>query len=183
MKIPKTCFLLIVLVILIPGCKSITEKPDVSKPDVSKPAGAYHSGRYPNLFVELLDKTPEQIQKKIDKAWEQLFYGRENTQRIYFPVEPDMAYIMDVRHNDVRSEGMSYGMMIAVQLNKKDEFDRLWKWAKTYMQHKSGPRKNYFAWQVKTDGTVIDENSASDGEEWIVMSLFFAAARWSDTIL
>ncbi len=59
-----------------------------------------------------------------------------------------MAFIGDILHKDVRSEGMSYGMMIAVQLNKKNEFDRLWKWAKTYMQHKTEPSKNYFSWQL-----------------------------------
>jgi oligosaccharide reducing-end xylanase len=91
-----------------------------------------------------------------------------------------MAYIKDSYHNDVRSEGNSYGMMISVQLNKKEEFDRLWKWTKTYMQHKEGKREGYFAWQLKTDGTIISPNSASDGEEWIVMALFFASARWGD---
>jgi oligosaccharide reducing-end xylanase len=75
---------------------------------------------------------------------------------------------------------MSYGMMIAVQLNKKKEFDRLWKWVKTFVQHKEGPRENYFAWHNKTNGEIIDSNSASDGEEWYVTALFFASARWGD---
>ncbi|MCI0494453.1 glycosyl hydrolase family 8 [candidate division KSB1 bacterium] len=70
--------------------------------------------------------------------------------------------------------------MIAVQLNKKSEFDRLWKWAKTYMQHQIGASKDYFAWHCKDDGTKISQNSASDGEEWFVMALFFASARWGD---
>ena len=48
------------------------------------------------------------------------------------------------------------------------------------MQNKNGQSKNYFAWHCKTDGTVIDSNSASDGEEWFVMALFFASARWGD---
>jgi len=38
-----------------------------------------------------------------------------------------------VKHNDVRSEGMSYGMIIAVLLDKQEEFDRLWKWAVQHM--------------------------------------------------
>ena len=40
------------------------------------------------------------------------------------------AYILDTGNNDVRSEGMSYGMMICVQTNHKTEFDKIWKWAK-----------------------------------------------------
>ena len=142
--------------------------------------GAYSTGTYSNLFTELLGKTQLAVENKINKIWNQLFYGNNKTERIYYPVEPDMAYIKDTSHNDVRSEGMSYGMMISVQLDKKEEFDRLWKWAKTYMQHKDKKRENYFAWQLKTDGTIISPNSASDGEEWIVMALFFAAGRWGN---
>ena len=44
-----------------------------------------------------------------------------------------LAYMTDWANNDARTEGMSYGMMIAVELNKKREFDALWNWAKTYM--------------------------------------------------
>jgi len=80
----------------------------------------------------------------------------------------------------VRSEGMSYGMMIAVQMDKKPEFDRLWRWAKTHMQHRDGPHKAFFAWHCTPAGTMIDSNAASDGEEWFVMALFFASARWGN---
>jgi endo-1,4-beta-D-glucanase Y len=73
---------------------------------------------------------------------------------------------------------MSYGMMISVQLDKKEEFDRIWTWAKKYMYHEDGPYSGYFAWHNQPDGTVMDANPASDGEEWFVMALFFAAARW-----
>ncbi|UCH15299.1 MAG: hypothetical protein JSV22_04865 [Bacteroidales bacterium] len=142
--------------------------------------GAYYTGNYRNLFAEFLDKSESEVQTKVDKAWDQLFKGDNNTERVYYPVEPDMAYIEDIAHKEVCSEGMSYGMMIAVQLDKKSEFDHLWKWAKTYMQYKSGQRKDYFAWQLDTSGTVIDHNPASDGDEWIAMSLFFASARWGN---
>jgi endo-1,4-beta-D-glucanase Y len=110
----------------------------------------------------------------------QLFYGNDSTQRVYYPAGSDMAYIEDINNKDVRTEGMSYGMMIAVQMDKKKEFDRLWKWTKTFMQHQSGPRKNFFAWHCTTDGSKIDLNAASDGEEWYVMALFFASARWGN---
>lgn len=142
--------------------------------------GAYYSDNYKNLFTSLLNKNESQVKMKIDSTFNQLFYGNDTTQRVYYPVKDGMAYIEDIEYNDVRTEGMSYGMMIAVQLNKKKEFDRLWKWAKTYMQHRSGPRKYYFSWHCRTDGSVIDSNSAPDGEEWSVMSLFFASARWSN---
>ncbi len=135
---------------------------------------------YPNLFVELLSRSESEVLARIDSVFQQLFYGDDLTQRIYYPVEPDMAYIEDIFNQDVRTEGMSYGMMIAVQLDKKAEFDRLWKWAKTFMQHQTGPLQHYFAWHCTTDGTKIDANPASDGEEWMVMALLFAANRWGE---
>jgi oligosaccharide reducing-end xylanase len=145
-----------------------------------QPIGAFESGQYRNLFTELLGKSEAEIAQKIDRAWEQLFYGDNDTQRVYYPVGRDMAYIKDIGSNDIRSEGMSYGMMLAVQLDKQEEFDKLWKWAYTYMLQKDGPYTGYFAWHATEDGEQIDANPASDGEEWFAMALLFAANRWGN---
>ena len=142
--------------------------------------GAVVTQHYPNLFSELLKIEHSQVQEKIDTVFQQLYYGDDSTQRVYYPSGPDMAYIEDILHNDVRTEGISYGMMIAVQLDRQDEFNRLWKWAKTYMQHQEGPSKGYFAWHCRTDGTKLSVSAASDGEEWMVTALFFAAHRWGN---
>jgi oligosaccharide reducing-end xylanase len=150
----------------------------VASPTLAAPVGAIESGVYRNLFRER-GKSDAAIQAKLDAAWQQLFYGDDDTQRVYYPID-DMAYIMDIGNGDVRSEGMSYGMMIAVQLDKQAEFNRLWKWAKTYMYHADGPRQGYFAWHCTPDGEKLDANSASDGEEWFAMALFFAAGRWGN---
>jgi len=148
--------------------------------DTLKTRGAFYMDLYPNLFKTILGKSDQQIDAKINFTFQQLFYGDDSIQRVYYPLKDDMAYIEDVNNQDVRTEGMSYGMMIAVQMNKKNEFDRLWKWAKTYMQFQSGQRESFFAWHCKTNGTKIDSGSASDGEEWFVMSLLFASARWGN---
>lgn len=141
--------------------------------------GAFETGNYPNILREW-GLSDADIQTRIDETWDQLFYGSDDTQRVYYPVGEDMAYVLDVNNADVRSEGMSYGMMIAVQLDKKAEFDRLWKWAKTYMYHADGPYTGYFSWHNKPDGERLDANPASDGETWFAAALFFAAARWGN---
>ena len=141
---------------------------------------AFASGTYRNLFKQYLGKSDQEIQARLDAAWNQLFYGNDESERVYYPVGADMAYIMDIGNGDVRSEGMSYGMMIAVQMDKKEEFDRLWKWAKTYMYQADGPFQGYFAWHCTPEGEQIDANPASDGEEWFATALFFASARWGD---
>lgn len=142
--------------------------------------GAFETGVYPNYFKTMIGKSDAEVKAKVTATFNQLFYGDDANQRVYYPVGSDMAYIKDIANNDVRSEGMSYGMMIAVQLNKKEEFNRLWKWAKTYMQYKEGPYKDYFAWQLRDNGIVIGQTPASDGEEYFATALIFAAGRWGN---
>jgi oligosaccharide reducing-end xylanase len=168
-----------------PAPASITLAPSTATPTpqptaTPQPIGAFESGQYRNLFTELLGKSEAEIAQKIDRAWQQLFYGDNDTQRVYYPVGRDMAYIKDIGSDDIRSEGMSYGMMLAVQLDKQEEFNKLWKWAHTYMLQKDGPYKGYFAWHNREDGSQIDANPASDGEEWFAMALLFAANRWGN---
>ena len=168
---------------LIIGCASPsmpTAAPLTSVPTSSHSGGAFESGQYRNLFKEYLNKSDAEVQAKIATAWTQLFYGNDDSERVYYPVGTDMAYVEDIGNNDVRTEGMSYGMMIAVQLDKREEFNRLWKWTKTYMYQADGPYQGYFAWHCTTDGKQLDANPASDGEEWFVMALLFASNRWGD---
>jgi oligosaccharide reducing-end xylanase len=171
---------LLLISTLSTSCALPDATPTLTQTQTPTPAGAFYSGEYRNLFAELLGKSDQDVQAKLDAAWEHLFYGNDNTQRVYYPVGDDMAYVEDIGNNDVRSEGMSYGMMIAVQMDKQDEFDRLWKWAKTYMYQTSGPYQGYFAWHCTSEGEQIDGNPASDGEEWFVMALFFAAGQWGN---
>ncbi|PWW36216.1 MULTISPECIES: glycosyl hydrolase family 8 [Paenibacillus] len=140
--------------------------------------GAFYTGTYRNLFLEL-GYDDSEIAEKLEKAWTELFYGDDDT-RIYYPMGEDKGYVLDTGNLDVRSEGMSYGMMMAVQMDKKEEFNRLWNFSKTYMQHTEGRYKDYFAWHCKPDGTRISQGPAPDGEEFFAMALFFASNRWGD---
>ena len=146
-------------------------------------AGAFASGRYRNLFAEAGHPASE-VAAKIDTAFQQLFHGDPQSQTVYFPAGTNsngpLAYVHDIGSEDVRSEGMSYGMMIAVQLDKKAEFDALWNWAKTYMYHSSPthPAYGFFSWSLQTDGAHNDAMPAPDGEEYFATALYFAANRW-----
>jgi oligosaccharide reducing-end xylanase len=106
---------------------------------VSMSAQSLQTGRYRNLFAEYLGQSDASVKVKIDAAWNQLFYGNDSMDSVYYPVGRDMTFIEDIGNGDVRTEGMSYGMMIAVQLGKREEFDRLWKWAMTNMYQTDGP--------------------------------------------
>ncbi|MGD9158894.1 MAG: glycosyl hydrolase family 8 [Desulfobacteraceae bacterium] len=139
--------------------------------------GAWETGKYRNVFLEAGYKQ-EDIDTKLAKAYHDLFEGQN---RVYFDVGDDMAYISDIKNKDARTEGLSYGMMIGVQLNKKDVFDRLWRWSKKYMQHQGGPRDGYFAWSIEPKtGKHNSEGTASDGELYFVTALLFASNRWGN---
>jgi oligosaccharide reducing-end xylanase len=139
--------------------------------------GAWETGKYRNVFLEA-GYSQAEISAKLGKAYYDVFEGPE---RIYFEVGDSMGYVSDLKNHDARTEGLSYGMMVAVQLNKKDVFDRLWRWTKKYMQHQGGPRDAYFAWSIEPKtGKHKSEGSASDGELYFVTDLLFASNRWGN---
>ncbi|WP_372013940.1 glycosyl hydrolase family 8 [Pseudoxanthomonas sp. 10H] len=154
-------------------------------PATAAPAGAVARGTHPDLFAEAGYARAE-VDARIQAAFQQLFHGDQAQQAVYYEdggnEHGPMAYIHDVNSGDVRSEGMSYGMMIAVQLDRKAEFDAIWNWAMTHMYQDDPkhPAYGYFAWSVRTDGVPNDEMPAPDGEEYFITALYFAAQRWGD---
>ncbi len=139
--------------------------------------GAWETGQYRNVFLEAGYKQ-EDIDAKLARAYSDLFEGPN---RVYFEVDDDMAYVTDIKNRDARTEGLSYGLMVAVQLNKKEVFDKLWRWTVKYMQHQEGPREAYFAWSVNPQtGRMNSQGSASDGEFYFVTDLLLASNRWGN---
>ncbi|MCM1263127.1 MAG: glycosyl hydrolase family 8 [Butyrivibrio sp.] len=132
---------------------------------------------YRNVFAQI-GISEEDISRRLAEIKHTFFY--EEGEKLYYPVGDDMAYIVDTGNNDARTEGMSYGMMLCVQLDMKEEFDRLWKWSKTYMYMDEGENEGYFAWSCATDGSRNAYGPAPDGEEFFAMALFFASHRWGD---
>ena len=134
------------------------------------------AAQYRNVFVEMGYQSSE-VDAKLKEVFNDVFRGPN---KVYFEVGDSMGYVSDIKNHDARTEGMSYGMMIAVQMGEKDIFDRLWRWSKKYMQHQQGPREGYFAWSCKTDGTHNAEEAASDGELYFITALLFASNRWGN---
>ncbi len=97
-----------------------------------------------------------------------------------------MAFIWAADSNDIRSEGMSDGMMIAVQMDLQSQFDKLWKFAKTYMQYPANTGttawKYYFRWKGTVSGSTVTFGSttvpAPDGDEYFAAALYLADQRW-----
>ena len=138
--------------------------------------GAFETQKYRNVFVEMGYKQAD-VDAKLKEVFNDVFRGPN---KVYFEVGDSMGYVSDIKNHDARTEGMSYGLMVAVQFGEKDIFDRLWRWSKKYMQHQDGNRKGYFAWSCRTDGTRNADGAASDGELYFITALIFASNRWGD---
>ena len=141
-----------------------------------------------NLFSTLLGKSDAEVKARIDSVWTHFFtpgdiskYDADGEKTVYYEVGDSMGIIVDTGSNDVRTEGMSYGMMISVQLDKREVFDKLWRWSKTYMAYPAdSPWDGYFCWQCSLDGKQIGQSNASDGEIYFITALFLAADKWNE---
>ena len=140
---------------------------------------------YPNPFRDLLGQTDAAISAKLNNAFNTIFHGSLTVSpayAIYVPVGDDEAYIEDTFHdNEIRTEGIGLGMMICVEFNKQDEFDKLWRYAKEVIEDQSGPDAGYFpSFCDAADGTAT---SCLDpyGFEQFVTALIFANDRWTST--
>jgi len=131
------------------------------------------------IYLKRLDYQLKRLLEELKLIGMKYLTGNEST-RIYHQVDDDFGYMLDTGNLDVRTEGMSYGMMMAVQMDQKDIFDCLWNWTMKYMYMTDGEHAGYFAWSCQPDGTKNAYGSAPDGEEYFALALFFASHRWGD---
>jgi oligosaccharide reducing-end xylanase len=176
--------------------------PDQPAPNSPAPTEERPTAGTRNLFTELLGIPVGEVDAKVRLAANRIFGIGTNESatpvlntgyRVYYelPQNPNQAFIWAADSNDIRSEGMSYGMMIAVQLDMQQQFDRLWNFARTYMQFPANSNltswRYYFRWQgsVNTSNPSnwqvnygADTGPAPDGDEYFAAALFLADRRW-----
>jgi len=158
-----------------------------------------------NLFLKVpgLHITSKDVDEKLKDAW--LRFSGQNqdgdisSRTIMLDAADSSLAFADVNAGSpdnnwegVRActEGQGWALMIAVQMNDKPMFDKLWRFTKKYMQIKSFDpntrRGAYFAWQVlpqKKGGAILknpNDGPAPDGEIWISSALTCAAGRWGN---
>jgi len=155
-----------------------------------------------NLFTDLLGVPVDQVDGKVLQAVNR-FYGIGTNEpatptlntgyRVYYelPQDRSMAFIWAADSNDIRSEGMSYGMMIAVQMDLQDQFNSLWKFAQTFMQFPANAGQTSWRGNFRWQGSVNTGNAnnwqvnfnantgpAPDGDEYFAAALYLADRRW-----
>jgi len=150
-----------------------------------------------NLFTDVLGIPVADVDSKIHTVINRIFGIGTNEPsppvlgqgfRLYYelPQDPSEAFIWASDTNEVRSEGQSYGMMLAVQMNMQTEFNKLWKFADDKMRFRTNDGwNNYFRWQgtVSASANNITVNFAQngpapDGESYIAAALYLANRRW-----
>lgn len=180
----KTTYLALSAIAL--ALASCTSKPTEAEPQGT---GSYFTGEYHNYVSEILGLGQEEVDARMEQLWEHFFtpgdfsrFADDDQTTVYYEPNNSMAFIYDTGSDDVRTEGMSYGMMIALQLNKPQQFERLWRWAKTYMRYpEDSPWSGYFCWQCHADGEKFGNSNASDGEIYFATALYMAAHRWNNS--
>lgn len=133
--------------------------------------------RYPNYLAEI-GIGDEQARAMVEQAFHTIFFDVD--ENFCYRTEDDAWCMVDTGNIDARTEGMSYGMMMCVQMDRQDVFDKLWTFSERYMRLKEGRNQGYFAWSVRLDGKHFSDGPAPDGEEYFAMALLMAAARWGD---
>ncbi len=118
-----------------------------------------------------------EVRERVKQVWREIFEGPD---RFYWQTDDGLGYVKDTGNDDVRTEGMSYAMMLAVQFDRKDVFDKLWGWVMRYMYMAQGHHAHYFAWSVDPSGVPNADGPAPDGEEYFAIDLFLAARRWGN---
>lgn len=132
---------------------------------------------FPNQF-ERIGVSAKEARRRVEACFNTIFFDPE--EKFYHDVDPDSGCMEDTGNHDARTEGMSYGMMMCVQMDRKDLFDKLWCFSRRYMYLTEGVHAGYFAWSVQLNGVHNAEGPAPDGEEYFAMALFMASARWGD---
>lgn len=109
----------------------------------------------------------------------------------YKVCEGQFAYVQDSTagewgNNVIKSEGLSYAMMIALMRNDQNAFDDVWRFAKQFTQGVNPSYPNYFGWVIAAYNNSqanafvpLDRNPASDGEAYYVTALLMASKKFT----
>lgn len=74
------------------------------------------------------------------------------------------------------SEGIGYGMLIAVYMDDQDLFDGLWNYYNAFLNN-----NGVMNWKIEGCSTVLGYNGATDAELDAAMALIIASYRWGNT--
>lgn len=94
-------------------------------------------------------------------------------------LQPD-GRIVDTGNGGVsHTEGQGFAMLMAVENNDRQSFDKLWQWTDKHLRN---PQNGLFYWRYTPGAAnpVADRNNATDGDTMIAWALLRAQQRWQE---
>ncbi len=135
-------------------------------------------GTLPNPLAERHAVPLSRVNAELNDAFAQLFFGDPETEAVFRDLGDGTGYVEDIFNQDVRTDAMGYGMLVSVQLNQREVFDKLWGFSKTYMLSQTGASAGLLRWRCDTSGQNCATSAATDASSVIATSLFIAESRW-----
>lgn len=95
-------------------------------------------------------------------------------------ISRDGRVIDYVNNRITTSEGQSYAMLVAVNIDDRQTFDLLWEWTKNNLQVRTVDRLLAWKWGERLPGTwdIIDLNNATDADVLTALALLEAEGKW-----
>jgi endo-1,4-beta-D-glucanase Y len=128
----------------------------------------------PKPLPSPVPKTAEIPELEQERYWNEFTASYQDWKNKYVEsVNGQLKVIQPENDGITTSEGIAYGMIMAVNCGDKETFDKLWDFAKDHFN-----QNGLMSWQIKQDGRIIDTNSATDADMDMVYALIVADSLW-----
>jgi endo-1,4-beta-D-glucanase Y len=146
------------------GTAGVAGAPTTLGPPYTFPQG-YRSPHctYPTGLDPLAAKAPYE-------QWKTELLTRDGAGEFLRVIRPDDE---NGSTNTTVSEGIGYGMILAVVMGDQDVFDDLWKYSQTKLNE-----RGLMHWLIFPDGTVQGQGAATDADEDMAWALVMADRKW-----
>lgn len=134
---------------------------EMGRDDIPQPVVVSQSGMEPGTWGEIVTQTWRHYREQY------IFCGENCGGNLGLVFDPSVDYI-------AVSEGIGYGMLIAVMLDDQETFDYIYDAATRILLD---PNNNLHHWRATSNGVVTDAYSATDAEQDIALALIFASER------
>lgn len=138
-------------------------------PDACAPGEASPSFLETDFFCSLPTNSDSTAAQAAYQTFKETVVTSEGAGGYLRVMKPDSGSVNGV----TVSEGMGYGMLLAVYHDDQEVFDQLFRYVEQYLNE-----RGLMNWEVHPEGAVTGYGSASDGDEDIAFALLMAARRW-----
>ncbi|WP_024834594.1 glycosyl hydrolase family 8 [Ruminiclostridium josui] len=132
-----------------------------------------YNATYPYGAYSCLADSQSSANNLLKSEWEQWKSAHitSNGARGYKRVQRDAS-----TNYDTVSEGLGYGMLLAVYFGEQQLFDDLYRYVKVFLNS-----NGLMSWRIDANGNIMGQNAigaATDADEDIAVSLVFAHKKW-----